>query len=92
MREIGVRELRQQLATVIRQAGDGETVVIAVHGRPVAQLGPLGGQGVGVSLDDLFASGLAEPPRRTDRPDTPPAIDVAVDVRPSRILDDLRGR
>src|SRR5687767_653242 len=62
--QIGVRELRANLAAAIRQAGAGERVVITIDGRPVAQLGPLEPSGA-PSLEELAASGLLEPPRRT---------------------------
>jgi hypothetical protein len=34
---------------------------------------------------------LAHPPGRRDRPAPPPAEDAPVDVRPERVLDELRG-
>jgi prevent-host-death family protein len=89
MEQIGVRELRANLASAVRQAGAGERVVITIDGRPVAQLGPL--EPVGApSLDELAASGLVEPPRRA-RPAAPEGIDAAIDVRLDRILDEVRG-
>ena len=38
---VGIRELRNQVAAVVRRAAAGERVVVTVDGRPVAQLGPL---------------------------------------------------
>lgn len=35
------RELRNDIGTVLRRAEGGETFTITVHGRPVAELGPL---------------------------------------------------
>lgn len=90
MDEIGARELRANLAAALRQAGAGERVVITVDGRPVAQLGPLEAPGA-LTLADLAAAGLVEPPRRPDRPEPPDALDAAVDVRLDRVLDDVRG-
>ena len=89
--QIGARELRANLAAVLRQAAAGEVVVVTVDGRPVAQLGPVGAAGE-LSLEGLAAAGLAEPPRRADRPTTPDALDTAVDVRLDRVLDEVRGR
>lgn len=89
MEQIGARELRANLAAAVRQAGAGQRVVITLDGRPVAQLGPL--EPIGCpSLAELAAAGLVEPPRR-DRPETPEALDAAVDVRLDRILDEVRG-
>ena len=90
--KVGVRELRNQVAAVMRRAGSGERVIITVDGRPAAQLGPLDPPVDGFTIDDLVATGLAQPPARSDRPRAPEAEDVPVDVRPDDVLDDLRGR
>jgi prevent-host-death family protein len=89
MEQVGVRELRANLASAVRQAGAGERVVITIDGRPVAQLGPLEPTG-SPSLDELAASGLLEPPRRP-HPPAPEGIDTPIDVRLDRILDEVRG-
>lgn len=86
---MGVRELRENLAATLRQAGAGQRVVVTVDGRPVAQLGPLEPTGA-PSLDELAAAGLLEPPRRA-RPGAPDGLDAAIDVRLDRILDEVRG-
>src|SRR5688500_7438779 len=65
---VGIRELRNDVAAVVRRAGAGERVVVTVDGRPVAQLGPL--EPAGLTLDDLVATGLVRPPSRS-RPDDP---------------------
>jgi antitoxin (DNA-binding transcriptional repressor) of toxin-antitoxin stability system len=65
-------------------------VVVTVDGVPVAQLGPLE-PAAGVTLDDLVALGLVDPPGRRDRP-PPEAEDAPVDVRADGVLDELRGR
>jgi len=90
MDQIGARELRAHLAAVLRQAADGERVIITVDGRPVAQLGPLEPSGA-PTLPDLAAAGLIDPPRRDDRPPAPEALDAAVDVRLDRVLTEVRG-
>ena len=87
--QIGARELRANLAAVVRQAGAGERVIVTIDGRPVAQLGPLEPTGA-PSLEELAASGLLEPPRRA-RPPAPEAVDAAIDIRLDRILDEVRG-
>lgn len=88
--QIGARELRANLAAAVREAGAGQRVVITLDGRPVAQLGPLEPSGA-PSLIELAAAGLVEPPRRSDRPVAPPALDTAVDVRLDRVLSEVRG-
>ena len=87
--QTGIRELRTNLAALVRQAGAGQRVVVTVDGRPVAQLGPLEPTGA-PSLAELAASGLLDPPRRS-HPATPDALDTAVDVRLDRILEEVRG-
>jgi prevent-host-death family protein len=90
---VGIRELRNQVAAVVRRAAAGERVVVTVDGRAVAQLGPLEPAASGPSLDDLAAMGLLEPPARKASPPGPPAAgDLPVDVRLDRLFDQLRGR
>lgn len=86
---VGIRELRNDVAAIVRRAAAGERIVITVDGRPTAQLGPLAPTGV-PSLDDLVAAGTVEPPRRQGATDPDP-VDAPVDVRIDRVLDDLRG-
>lgn len=93
MERVGIRDLRANVAALVRRAENGERIVVTVAGRPVAQLAPLGEPvSSGLTLDDLVAAGLAVAPTRPDRPDPPDAIDVPVDVRAERVLDELRGQ
>jgi prevent-host-death family protein len=41
MATAGLRELRQQASELVRRAEDGETIVVTVNGREVAQLVPI---------------------------------------------------
>ena len=84
-----MRELRNNVAAVLRRAAAGERLVVTVDGRPVAALGPLAPDS-GVTMDDLVAAGLLDPPRRP-RPTAPARVDVPVDVRVARVLEDIRG-
>lgn len=92
MQSIGVRELRNNVAAVLRRAGAGERIVVTVDGEPVAQLGPIEPPGA-PTLEDLVATGLVDPPRRpgTKSPDPEP-VDLAVDIRLDDVLGELRGR
>ncbi|HEY3139739.1 MAG TPA: type II toxin-antitoxin system prevent-host-death family antitoxin [Acidimicrobiales bacterium] len=92
MDRVGIRELRNQVAAVVRRASAGERIVITVDGLPTAQLGPLSPATTELTIDDLVATGLALPPARADRPEAPHAEDVPVDIRIEDVLDDLRGR
>jgi prevent-host-death family protein len=87
---IGVRELRRDLAALVRRAGGGERLVVTVDGAPVAQLGPLEPNGA-PTLDDLAAAGLVRLPGRPDRPPAPEPFAVPVDVRLASVIATLRG-
>ena len=90
---VGVRELRNQVAAVLRRAENGDRVLVTVDGRPVAQLGPITPSSSGdVTLWDLAGAGLVEPPRRHDRPAAPKPQPIPADVRTERLLDHVRGR
>lgn len=86
---IGVRELRNDVAAVLRRAAAGERIVVTVDGHPTAQLGPLQPAGE-PTLDELVATGLVQGPRR-DHTAEPDPIDPPVDIRLDDILDELRG-
>jgi antitoxin (DNA-binding transcriptional repressor) of toxin-antitoxin stability system len=90
--EIGIREVRADLAAAVRRAGAGDRIVITIGGRPVATLGPLAPTGGPPTLAELAAAGQLVAPRRHDRPAADLAIDVPVDARLDRVLEELRGR
>ena len=92
LESIGVRELRNNVAAVLRRAAAGEHLTVTVDGVPTARIGPLDPHGA-PTLDDLVATGLVEAPRRP-RPaadDEPHPIDLPVDIRFDDVLDALRG-
>lgn len=89
---VGIRELRNQVAAVVRRARAGERIIVTVDGVPAALLGPLEPGPDRPMIDDLIAAGLADPPRRSDRPEAPDAASLPVDARSGRVLDELRGR
>jgi prevent-host-death family protein len=88
---VGVRELRNNVAAVLRQARAGQRVLVTVDGRPVAQLGPIAPDATGVTLWDLAAAGLIEPPRRPDRPAAPAPLPMPADLSAERLLRATRG-
>jgi prevent-host-death family protein len=89
--KVGVRELRANVAALVRRASSGERIVVTSDGVPVAVLGPLAPADTGVTLDDLIAAGLLIPPGRSDRPEEPDPTQVPIDTRTDRVLDELRG-
>lgn len=88
---IGVRELRNNVAAVLRRAAAGERIVITVDGVPAAQLGPIAPT-ASPTLEDLVATGLVHAPARPGVAAEPAPIDVAVDIRIDDVLAELRGR
>ncbi|HVM09602.1 MAG TPA: type II toxin-antitoxin system prevent-host-death family antitoxin [Acidimicrobiales bacterium] len=88
---VGIRELRNNVAAVVRRASNGERILITSDGEPVAMLGPVEPDREGVTLDDLIASGLVRPPGRLDHPADPEPSMLPVDVRADRVLDEIRG-
>jgi prevent-host-death family protein len=90
MDRVGIRELRNNVAAVVRRAGAGERIVVTVDGVPTAQVGPLDAPH-SATVDDLVAAGMARPPGRRDRPVAPEPEDTPVDIRPDGVLDELRG-
>lgn len=88
---VGIRDLRNNVAAVVRRAASGERVVVTSDGVPVAVLGPLTPDAGGVTLDDLIAAGLLVPPGTAEHPEAPEAVSLPVDTRSSRVLDELRG-
>jgi prevent-host-death family protein len=89
---VGIRELRNQSAAVVRRAGAGERIVITVDGRPVAQLGPLEAADDDLTIDDLAARGLIEPARRADRPRPGMVMPVWAGTRLDQMVREIRGR
>lgn len=73
MREIGVRELKSRLSSVLHQVEEGEQIRVTVRGRPVADIVPAGGRASETRLRELVASGRVTPasrarPTRRPRP------------------------
>jgi len=83
-REVGVRELHDQLSRYVRHAADGGEVIVTMRGRAVARLVP-------VSTDDPLADlrerGLVQDPQREWQPRSrrprpaAPVSDLAVEQR-----------
>lgn len=59
MRQVGIRELKQNASAVVRRAVAGETMEITDRGRPVARIVPLR---FGSTVDQLIAEGRMTPP------------------------------
>jgi antitoxin (DNA-binding transcriptional repressor) of toxin-antitoxin stability system len=91
--EIGVRELRRDLAARLRQAGAGQRIVVTAGGRAVAALGPVtSAPPVGPpTIEDLAARGLVVPARRGDRPRPDVVVPLRVGARLDRLVAEIRA-
>lgn len=49
MDNVSVRELRNNGGRVLRRVANGETLVVTMDGRPIAELRPLVGRGLGAA-------------------------------------------
>lgn len=87
---VGIRELRNHVAEVVRRAGTGERILVTVDGRPVAQLGPIEPAGT-ATLEDLAARGLVVLARRADRPAPAGPVPLWPGARLGRLVRDVRG-
>jgi len=85
----GIRDLRSNLATVLRRAASGESTMISDRGKPVAKIGPIDDSAP--DLERLIWSGGIEAPHRSSRwrPGTP--VRIWSGTRIDRALKDLRG-
>lgn len=90
MTELGIRDLRADLAAHVRRAAAGEASVITVNGRPAAVLAPLETQPTG-DIAALIASGAVLPARRTDGATATGTITAWGNVRLDRLLREIRG-
>jgi prevent-host-death family protein len=88
MQRIGLRELRQHASRYVDLVAKGETLEIAVRGRPVARMVPI----VEDSWEDMITRGEIIPaPSGADLLDEPPGdygIDVSAELLRMRTEDD----
>jgi prevent-host-death family protein len=71
MLEIGVRELKASLSSMLRKVEDGEQIKVTVRGRHVADIVPAGARRGNERLRELVAEGKVTPAVRP-LPDHPP--------------------
>lgn len=92
MEHVGTRELRGELAALVRRAGAGERIVVTVDGRPVAQLGPVEATDGRPTVEDLAARGLLVLARRPDRPEPEFSMPLWAGTRIDQLVREVRGR
>jgi prevent-host-death family protein len=89
MESIGVRALRNDLATQLRRVAQGQQLQVTDHGRPVAVIGPSETPSSS-SVDNALAAGRLRRPVLTGIAATRNPIDVAPGLRLDRVVDDVR--
>jgi len=90
--EIGIRQLRSDLAASVRRAAAGEALDVSIGGRAVARLGPLGGHAApATGAASLISSGALIAPRRNDGRIADGTVVVWRNVRLDRLLREVRG-
>jgi prevent-host-death family protein len=88
MRQVGIRELRQNASEYVRRAEAGETIEVTDRGRPVAVLGPRPRL---TGLAALEAEGRISQ-ATVDFADLPPPLPLPPGAKPpSEILAELRA-
>nr|WP_256840104.1 type II toxin-antitoxin system prevent-host-death family antitoxin [Ornithinimicrobium sp. HY1745] len=60
--DVGVREVRDGLSRHLARVGEGRTITVTNHGRPVARIVPIGEP---TSRERLIAEGRVTPGRRS---------------------------
>lgn len=71
--EVGVRELRENLAEWLDRASAGEEILVTERGSPKVLITAAAGESL---LERLIREGRVTPPRRRDRVTLPPRIPV----------------
>ncbi len=86
-----MRDLRADLAAILRRAGAGEHIVVTVDGRPMAQVGPIENDVHGASLSDLVSRHLVIAPRRRGDFIPPTPVTLYAGVRVERAVSEVRS-
>ena len=71
MREVGIRDLKANLSSLLHRVEEGESIRVTTRGRPVAEVVPMGSRRTDARLRTLVAEGRVTPPAR-ERPRRPP--------------------
>ena len=87
IRQVGIRELRQNASGVLREVKAGALVEITEHGRPVARIMPIATSG----WEDCFAAGLALPAAVEDWRPSKKRIKIKGGKTSTQILIEMRA-
>lgn len=86
-RQIGIRELREDLSRTLRRVQRGQPMEVTDRGRPIAMLVPVAPESR--ALAGLIASGKVRP--RRGRGVLPPPLDAPSRMTSEEAIDLLRG-
>jgi prevent-host-death family protein len=87
IRQVGVRELRQDASGILREVKGGECFEITEHGRPIARIVP-----IGPSLyEEAVNSGLIIAPTIPSTQPLPPLVKVASGLNSTKVLMEMRA-
>jgi prevent-host-death family protein len=89
--QVGIRDLRADLAAAIRRARSGERTIVTDRGQPVAELGPPATGAAPSALEPLVHRGALITPRRSGERRHPRPVTVWSGARLDRALRELRG-
>ena len=90
-RHVGIRELREQSATYVKRAQAGEEVVISVHGKPAATLGPIRTNAPTLTMTELAATLAIIAPRRRGEFTLTAPLAINTGTRIDQALREVRG-
>ncbi|MFZ2227881.1 MAG: type II toxin-antitoxin system prevent-host-death family antitoxin [Candidatus Nanopelagicaceae bacterium] len=88
IKQVGIRELRQNASGVLRDVKAGASVEITEHGRPVARIIPI----VGSLWENYFAAGLALPATIEDWRPSKKRIKIKGGKTSTQILIEMRAQ
>lgn len=84
--EIGVRDLKARLSSVLRAVERGELVHVTSRGRPVAEIVPAGTTTPRQQIDALIAAGTITPATKPWPTKPPPLMEPVGPLLPSEIV------
>ena len=91
-RHVGIRALREQSATYVKRAQAGEEeVVISVHGKPAATLGPIRTSAPTLTMTELAATMAIIAPRRRGEFTLTAPLAINTGTRIDQALREVRG-
>ena len=85
--KVGIRELRQNASSVLREVKDGNSVIITEHGHPVARIIPI----VNGGWEEMIAAGLVVDSQIEDWRPSRTRITLPEGKSASKVLAEMRA-